>query len=75
MGILVAMLSMLTLLPALLAIVGRRPFWPRIPHFGDEGADETHGAWRRVAERVAAPPAAASGSAATLLLLVCASAC
>ena len=27
-----------------------------IPHFGDEGADETHGAWRRVGDRVARSP-------------------
>jgi putative drug exporter of the RND superfamily len=63
-GIAVAMLSMLTLLPALLALSGRRAFWrPAIlgwdngvPHYGDEGADETHGAWRRVGERVARHP-------------------
>ena len=33
------------------------------PHFGDTGADETHGAWRRVGERVARAPAARRGSA------------
>jgi putative drug exporter of the RND superfamily len=63
-GIAVAMVTMLTLLPALLVICGRRAFWhppmPRwgngIPHFGDEGADETHGPWRRVGERVARGP-------------------
>jgi RND superfamily putative drug exporter len=27
-----------------------------VPHLGDEGADETHGAWRRVGERVARSP-------------------
>jgi RND superfamily putative drug exporter len=52
MGIGLAMLVMCTLLPALLAIFGRRAFWPFIPHMGDEGADATHGFWRRVAERV-----------------------
>src|SRR5688500_4735084 len=63
-GIAMAMLSMLTRLPALLAITGRRAFWRPpmlgwgngIPHVGDEGADETHGAWRRVGERVAKRP-------------------
>ena len=55
-GVGVAMISMLTLLPALLAIFGRRAFWPRVPHFGDAGADETHGAWRRVGEAVARRP-------------------
>jgi putative drug exporter of the RND superfamily len=51
-GIGLAMVVMCTLLPALLAIFGRRAFWPFIPHYGDEGADATHGFWRRVAERV-----------------------
>jgi RND superfamily putative drug exporter len=51
-GIVCAMLAMLTLLPALLVIFGRRAFWPRVPHFGDEGADATHGAWRRLGERI-----------------------
>ncbi len=58
------MVSMLTVLPALLVICGRRAFWRPpmfgkgngIPHFGDEGADETHGAWRRVGDRVARSP-------------------
>ena len=51
-GIGLAMVVMCTLLPALLAIFGRRAFWPFIPHYGDEGADATHGFWRKVAERV-----------------------
>ena len=55
-GIAVAMLSMLTLLPALLVVFGRRAFWPFIPRFGAEGADERHGPWRRIGERVAVAP-------------------
>ncbi len=56
-GIAVAMVSMLTLLPALLLVFGRRAFWPFIPRFGDAtAADETRGAWRGVGERVAAHP-------------------
>jgi putative drug exporter of the RND superfamily len=51
-GIALAMLVMCTLLPALLAIFGRRAFWPFIPSYGSEGADVTHGVWRRIAERV-----------------------
>jgi putative drug exporter of the RND superfamily len=51
-GIALAMLVMCTLLPALLAIFGRRAFWPFVPRYGSEGADTTHGVWRRIAERV-----------------------
>ena len=56
MGIALAMLAMLTLLPAALVVGGRRAFWPFVPRFGAAGADETHGTWRRVGERVAARP-------------------
>lgn len=70
MGIALAMVSMLTLLPALLAIGGRRAFWPFIPRFGGAGADETHGAWRRVGERVARRPRPVwIGSIAALVVL------
>ncbi len=56
-GIAVAMISMLTLLPALLVVFGRRAFWPFVPHHGDaDAAGGTSGAWRGVGERVAARP-------------------
>jgi putative drug exporter of the RND superfamily len=48
-GIAAAMLSGLTLLPALLVIAGRRAFWPFVPRYGTVGADETHGSWRGIA--------------------------
>ena len=61
-GIALAMISMLTVLPALLTICGRNAFWApgldTIPHTGQAGVDETHGFWRRVADRVAARPRA-----------------
>ena len=60
MGVGIAMISMLTMLPALLVIFGRRAFWSpffdTIPHVGQTGVDETHGRWRRIGERVAARP-------------------
>src|SRR3954470_7753036 len=60
MGVFLAMVSMLTMLPALLVVCGRRAFWSpfldTIPHLGDPGTDETHGAWRRIGERVARRP-------------------
>ncbi|MCS7006604.1 MAG: MMPL family transporter, partial [Gaiellaceae bacterium] len=36
MGVAVAAIAMLTLLPALLLIGGRRAFWPFVPRYGDE---------------------------------------
>ncbi|HYF27663.1 MAG TPA: MMPL family transporter [Baekduia sp.] len=55
-SILVALAVQLSLLPAMLVVVGRRPFWPFIPHLGDAGVDVTHGSWRRLGERVAVRP-------------------
>ena len=52
------MISMLTMLPAALTICGRNWFWPRIPHLGEAGVDETRGFWRRIGDRVAARPRA-----------------
>ena len=52
MGIAVALVVMLTFLPAVLLLAGRKPFWPFIPHVGDSGADETRGWWRRLGDRV-----------------------
>ncbi len=52
MGVALAVLSGLTLLPALLMIAGRGAFWPYIPRVGSEGADPAHGLWRRIAGRV-----------------------
>ncbi len=71
MAIGLAMLVMCTLLPALLAVFGRRAFWPFIPHYGDEGADATHGVWRRIAERVGAKPRRVWVSAAVALGVMC----
>ena len=56
MGVGLAMVSMLTLLPSLLAVFGRRAFWPFIPRVGTHGTDETHGAWRRIADWVGRGP-------------------
>jgi RND superfamily putative drug exporter len=69
-GVAVAMLAMLTLLPAWLVIWGRGAFWPRVPRFGSEGTDETHGAWRRVGDRVARRPRRVWIGAVALLLVL-----
>lgn len=70
-GIAMAVVSMLTILPALLTVFGRRAFWPFIPRVGSEGTDETHGVWRRIAERVARRPRRVwVGTAAVLAVLI-----
>lgn len=54
-GIACAMLTILTLLPALLVVFGRWIFWPRIPHF--DGVDsQLHGIWSKVGKNVARRP-------------------
>jgi RND superfamily putative drug exporter len=50
-GIAATMAAMLTLLPALLALVGRRAFWPFVPRYGSE-AIEARGFWSRAARFV-----------------------
>ncbi|MEV7962013.1 MMPL family transporter [Oerskovia paurometabola] len=54
-GIVVALLVMLTLLPALLVATGRWVFWPRVPHVGDDEPTE-HGVWARLGGRIAKRP-------------------
>ncbi len=69
-GIAIAMVSMLTLLPAILVIGGRWAFWPFVPHVGDEAADETHGTWRRIGETIGRGPRRVwIGTVAVLLLM------
>jgi putative drug exporter of the RND superfamily len=46
-GIVCAVAAMLTLLPAVLVIFGRRLFWPFVPRYGSE-AGESAGVWARV---------------------------
>jgi RND superfamily putative drug exporter len=61
-GVTVAFVAGLTLLPALLTVSGRRGFWPRrhIVEFRPEGGgEERTGIWRRVGGRVLQRPGAA----------------
>src|SRR4051794_24639650 len=75
-GIGLAMVSMLTILPALLTICGRNAFWSpgldTIPHTGQAGVDETHGFWRRIGDRVATRPRAVWVAGSVVLLLLAA---
>ncbi len=75
MGVALAMISMVTVLPSALVICGRGAFWSpfdTIPHVGQGGTDETHGFWRRVGERVATRPRAVWVSGSVVLLILAA---
>jgi putative drug exporter of the RND superfamily len=71
-GIACAALSMLTLLPALLTIFGRRAFWPFVPHTPETGptADDVSERARRSIVEGGAIGALARVIAASLLVLV-----
>jgi putative drug exporter of the RND superfamily len=65
-GIAVALLAMITLLPALLVICGRWVFWPVRPRYGS--AEPTRGGfWARVGQRIAIRPRVVWGVTAVLL--------
>jgi putative drug exporter of the RND superfamily len=54
-GVAVALLAMMTLLPALLVTTGRWVFWPVKPRFGS-AEPTTRGMWARVGRRIAVNP-------------------
>src|SRR3954468_401271 len=61
-GVACVLLAGLTLMPALLAIVGRRGFWPRqgtVAYDPDHEFQRREGVWRRIGDRVLQRPAAA----------------
>ena len=66
-GVFVTLIAGLTLMPALLALLGRRAFWPRVPKQGDA---TRHRTWERVAEWVAAGPRRAAGVVAAILVVL-----
>ena len=58
-GVAAALLAGLTLLPALLTIVGRRGFWPRssaVAYRPQEELERRAGIWRRIGDRVLSRP-------------------
>jgi len=54
-GVLLVLFAMLTLLPALLVILGRWVFWPFVPHFGSPD-HTTDGPWARIGRQVSRTP-------------------
>ena len=69
-GIVVAVLVMLTLLPALLVTCGRWIFWPRAPKLGDDEPSE-HGFWARVGGRIERRPRATWIGTSAILAVAC----
>src|SRR5262245_13016813 len=65
-GVAVALLAMITLLPALLVILGRWIFWPVKPTFGSTEPTSS-GFWARVGRKVALRPRAVWVSTAIVL--------
>jgi len=65
-GIAVGLLAMITLLPALLVIVGRWVFWPLRPRYGSP-EPTTRGFWAGVGRRIAVRPRAVWVTTAVLL--------
>ena len=60
------MLAQTTFLPALLLVVGRPAFWPRIPRFGAAGREESR-VWAGIGTRVARHPARTAIAVVVLL--------
>src|SRR5215472_9213686 len=65
-GIAVGLLAMITLLPALLVIVGRWVFWPVRPRYGSD-EPTTRGFWAGVGRRIAVRPRTVWVTTAVLL--------
>jgi RND superfamily putative drug exporter len=67
-GIVCSMITILTLLPALLLVFGRWIFWPRIPH--NDGDDHVmSGMWSKVGSSIGRNPRKAWVISGTVLLL------
>jgi len=69
-GVAVTFLVMVTLLPALLVIVGRWIFWPVRPAYGSPEPTQT-GFWSRIGRRIAVRPRAVWMGTTLVLLVAC----
>ncbi|MDZ5621472.1 MMPL family transporter [Nocardioides sp. HM23] len=69
-GIAVTLLTMITLLPALLVIVGRWVFWPKRPTFGTDEPTRS-GLWAKVGNAIRPRPRLVWTVTAGLLLVAC----
>ena len=69
-GLVVAAVFVLLVLPPLLALFGRRLFWPFIPQSGAKPLTDS-GVWHRIADGVARRPGRVAGVAIAALALLC----
>ena len=67
-GLLIALGAVLFLLPPLLAVCGRKVFWPFVPKPDDTG--KQGGAWRKIATRVVQRPVASLLAGVALLAVM-----
>ncbi|MEZ7757200.1 MMPL family transporter [Microbacterium paraoxydans] len=67
-GLLIALASVLFLLPPLLAVCGRKVFWPFVPRPG--AAERRGGVWRTIATRVVSRPVVSLLGGAALLAVM-----
>lgn len=67
-GIVIAVLSALVLLPAVLSLFGRWVFWPKVPHAGETTLSDGRSLWRRIGDAVARRPSVFVGGAVVLLV-------
>ena len=68
-GVLVAALFALVVLPGILTIFGRWIFWPRVPRVGEAVTQERSSIWHRIGAMVARRPGAVTGVSLLVLLL------
>lgn len=68
-GLLVAAVSVLVLLPPLLALCGRKLFWPFVPRSDDAEKLDT-GVWHAIGQRVARRPAVVASVTITVLAVL-----
>ncbi|MEO7068944.1 MAG: MMPL family transporter [Nostocoides sp.] len=68
-GVLVALAAVLLVLPAVLAMCGRRVFWPFVPRVGEEDRSR-QSVWGRSATAVMRRPAAVVGAGLALLAVL-----
>ncbi|WP_428910494.1 MMPL family transporter [Niallia sp. Krafla_26] len=67
----IIMIASITLIPALFTLFGRKSFWPKIPHVGDETV-KSHSIWSKIGRLVVKKPGL-TASVMGIFLLVCAS--